>query len=232
MFFLIIGIFILIIMMALKIVFEFNIKKMKSMGENKELDEIANKYPDNLEMCKEYLEMLNNKDVIIEENKENDASLYIAISNKILIANLRKSYTRIQTIAHECLHSVQDRRLLMFNFFISNIFLIYFIVSLILASFFQHLQKELLFILLLIGMTMYMVRAFLENDAMIKARYLAKDYLEKKEISDRAEIKKLLDGFDMINKIGIKAINYDLFCKVLNKSLLFCVICIIYNFIK
>ena len=81
-------------------------------------------------------------------------------------------------------------------------------------------------------MTMYMVRAFLENDAMIKARYLAKDYLEKKEISDRAEIKKLLDGFDMINKIGIKAINYDLFCKVLNKSLLFCVICIIYNFIK
>ena len=37
-------------------------------------------------------------------------------------------------------------------------------------------------------MVYYMVRAFLENDAMIKARYLAKEYMEKKKIKAKVSM--------------------------------------------
>jgi hypothetical protein len=56
--------------------------------------------------------------------------------------------------------------------------------------------------------------------------------MEKKKISDKNEIDRFIEEFDKINKVGIKAINYDLFCKVLNKNLLFCIFCIIINSIK
>ena len=49
----------------------------------------------------------------VEENGDNEASLYIAVTNKILIANISNTYTRIQTIAHECLHSIQNKKIIM-----------------------------------------------------------------------------------------------------------------------
>ena len=98
-------------LLILDIIFKINIKNVKQIGENKELDELTEKYPSNIDICKSILEMLNNKTVKIEENKDSNTSLYIAISNKISIANVRGSFTRIQTIAHECLHSIQDRRI-------------------------------------------------------------------------------------------------------------------------
>lgn len=47
-------------------------------------------------------------------------------------------------------------------------------------------------IFLILSMIYYAVRVFLENDAMIKARYLAKEYLEEKKISSKEEIEKLV----------------------------------------
>ena len=72
-----------------------------------------------------------------------------------------------------------------------------------------------------------MVRMYLENDAMIKARYLAKEYMEEKQISTKEEIKKIVDGFDKINKIGIKSINYNMYLSVITRILIFSLICII-----
>ena len=106
--FLIISFLCIILIALLFWVFSVNIKKLKEMAKIKEFDRIGDKYPSNIDICKEYLEMLNNKNVNIEENDGSDATVYIAISNKISIGNLRNSYTRIQTIAHECLHSIQN----------------------------------------------------------------------------------------------------------------------------
>ena len=39
------------------------------IAENKELNKIAEKYPSNLEICKDILNMLDNKNVKIEINK-------------------------------------------------------------------------------------------------------------------------------------------------------------------
>ena len=226
--FIIISIISIILVIILKYLFGYNIRKIKEIAENKELDEISKKYPSNVEICKEYLQKLNNQDVKIEENKDTEASLYIALTNKISIADISKSYTRIQTIAHECLHSVQDRKLLIFNFIFTNIYLIYFVIISIMVIL-KLLPYELMFltILLLLGLVYYSVRVYLENDAMIKARYLAKEYLEEKKISDDEEINKIVSGFDYINNIGIKCVNYNLFFGIMVKVLIFSIICIV-----
>ena len=40
-----------------------------------------------------------------------------------------------------------------------------------------------------------------ENDAMIKARYLAKEYMEEKEISKKEEIEKMIQQYDIVNDL-------------------------------
>lgn len=226
--FLIIAIIILINIIILKYIFGYSKKQLKHIADNEELDKITSKYPSNKELAKEYLKMLNNSNVKIEENNETDTSLYIAITNKILIANVRNSYTRIQTIAHECLHSVQDRKLLVFNFILSNVYIFYFICISVLAVLRKMSNKMLgLSVLSIIGIAFISVRTFLENDAMIKARYLAKEYMEKQGVSDKNEINKIIEEFDKINNVGIKCTNYGLYIMIMCQILIFDLICII-----
>ncbi len=216
--FIIVGMVALIATIILKFVFDYKVKELKNIGNDEELDNLAKAYPSNIEMCQDYLKKLENEKVKIEENEGAEASLYMAMTDKILIANIQKSYTRIQTIAHECLHSMQSRKLLLFNFIFSNMYLLYFVVICVLLIC-KVLPYKMMFlaIFLILSMIYYMVRVFLENDAMIKARYLAKDYMEEKSISSKEEIKKLVRGFDKINNVGIKCINYMFFMQIMMK---------------
>ena len=116
-----------------KYVFKIDIKKAEPLKENKELQKYTDKFPENVQIAKEMLQMLGNDKVKIEEAKDTQTSLYIAVTDKISIADMKDNYARIQTIAHECLHSVQDRRLLLFNFIISNINILYLLAISILT---------------------------------------------------------------------------------------------------
>lgn len=98
----------------LKFVFKINLKEVKELEKNEKLKTITDKFPDNITLAKSYLEMLDNKDVKVEETSETKTSLYIAVTNKIIIASIKSNYTRLQIVAHECLHSVQDRRVTTF----------------------------------------------------------------------------------------------------------------------
>ena len=191
--FIVLLIIMILIYIVLRFMFDVNINELKQIGEDKELDELTQKYPENIEMCKWYLKKLNNKNVKIEEDQNSSATLYLVTSNKIFIANLKNSYTRIQTIAHECLHSVQNRKILMFNFIFSNIYILYYITICVLAIF-KILPNKLVFlsIYLLLSLVYYMVRIYLENDAMINAKYLAKEYMEEIKISSKEEINKIV----------------------------------------
>ena len=100
----------IIIYLISRYIFDVNIKKIKQIGEDKELDKLTQKYPENIEICKWYLKKLKNENVKIEEDKNSNTTLYLVTSNKIFIADLKESYTRIQTIAHECLHSIQSKK--------------------------------------------------------------------------------------------------------------------------
>ena len=217
----IIALCLIAILILIKVVFKINVKKIKNLGENKNLDDKVNKYPTNIEICKKILKKLGNESVKIEENKDASNCLYLVATNKILIGDLKGSFTRIQTIAHECLHSIQDKRILMFNFIYSNIYLITFLVFGIL-SIFQILPYKMLFLSLYIimGLIFYFVRSYLENDAMIKARFLAKEYMEDEKLQNKEEIDEVIHEYDILNDIGIKATNYSLLLSVLIKTII------------
>ena len=194
----------LVCMVLLKVVFKINIKKAEPLKEDKELEALTDKFPENIDIAKEMLEMLDNKNVKIEEGKSTETSLYIAITNKILIADMKNNYARIQTIAHESLHSIQDRSLLLFNFIFSNIIIIYWLAISILTA--THVITNIApfaFALVLMAMVKLAVRGFLETDAMTKARYLSEKYIDSKKILNQNEKEKLLAKYDKINALGV-----------------------------
>lgn len=219
----------IIAIIIMGILMPINIKKMNKIALDEELNKISDKYPSNIEICKDILLKLGNTRTKIEENKDSESTLYVALQDKIYIGNTHGSFTRIQTIAHECLHSIQDRKMLIFNFIFSNIYLLYFILICILVIF-KRLQNELLYsnILLIFSFIYYAIRVFLENDAMIKAEYLAKEYLQEKQLSDKTEIEKLVNGFKELNKGAIIATNSSLFIKIMLKVAVFNLLALIF----
>lgn len=225
-------IIILIAIIAIIIVsamMKMNVKELETIALNAELNEIAQKYPKNTEICKSILKKLGNETTKIEEDITSDATLYIAIQDKISIGNTHDSFTRIQTMAHECLHSIQDKKMLIFNFVYSNIYIVYFVVICILAII-NKLSNEIMFsnILLILSFIYYVIRVFLENDAMIKAEYVAKEYIEEQNISSLDEIKKICNGFKMLNEGCVKGTNCSLFIKIMIKVVIFNVLALIF----
>ncbi len=234
---LIIVLIVLVIILIIgAFMFEINIKKLKEAGENKKCDEIISKFPNNKEICENILEKLGNKKVKIKENNDKTASLYIAITDTIFIANISKTYTRIQTIAHECLHSIQSRRLLIFNFIFSNMYILYFILSIVLTIFGVFKNYELQIIILsILGFFYYVIRAYLETDAMTKAPYLAKEYMiqyvEKNTICNKEKIEEVVNEYEKINKIGIPSTNFILFANCILKIITYIAVAICKNLI-
>ena len=220
---------IMICVIIMFIVFEINFKKIKQAGQNEELDKLSQKFPDNKEICETILKKLNNTKVQIKESNEKEASLYIAITNTILIANIKNSYTRIQTIAHECLHSIQNRKVLIFNFIYSNIYILSFVVFTVLALF-KIIENKLLFgaILIIMSFIYYMIRSFLEMDAMTKAEFLAKEYMEEYQKKNteilQEDVEKISNEYKRINTIGVPATQFMLFLNCCMKIIIYLII--------
>jgi hypothetical protein len=209
-----------------------DIKKVKRIGYDKELNEITNKMPENKEICKYLLKKLNNEKVKLKESedKDNKTSLYIALTNTILIANINDTFTRVQTMAHECLHSIQNRRTLLFNFFYSNIYFIYFLCICILSLLRLNEYKMMhLFILTILGAIYYAIRSYIEMDAMTKAKPLAKEYMEEQRELTLEEQNKVLENYDIINNIAIKMTNYTLIINCTAKVIIYALILSIFH---
>ena len=220
-----------VVLLVLAKVYDINMRKLKQFVEyeEKKFNKLIEGYPSNIEICKYILNKLNNSTVKIVEDKEAKTSMYIALSDKIIIADVKRSYTRIQTIAHECLHSVQKRKMQVFNFIYSNIYLLYFIIVTILAIL-NKLQDSMLYIaiMILFSYIYYFVRSYLENDAMIKAQFLAREYMQESKYIDNYEIDKIYHGFEELNKGCIKGTNCSLFIGIMIKLVIFNVLALIF----
>ena len=83
-------------------------------------------------------------------------------------------------------------------------------------------------ILLVLSFIYYAVRVFLENDAMIRAEFLAKEYINSQKISSKEEIYKINKGFEKINKNGIKGVNCSLFTNIMIKVIIFNALALIF----
>ena len=214
----------IVFLIILKIVFKINIKnllKFKNKQE-KELDTITKKLPNNKEMCREILKQLNNdSNVSIKEDNNSNDCLYMIFNNSILLGNFRADFIRVQTIAHECIHSVQNKRLLWFNYIFSNLYILFFYVVCILAIFHKLSNLSLVTnILIILSFIQFSVRSYLETQAMTKAREVAKEYLEENNVPNQ-EIKQLVSEYDKVNKIGIPFTNYQLLFKNVIRIIIF-----------
>lgn len=202
-----------------------DIKQLKEIGYDKELKDITDKLPENKEICQTILKKLGNEKVEIKESESNTASFYLVVNNSILIANIKDTFTRVQTIAHECLHSIQNRRTLLFNFIYSNIYIIYFLCICILSLLRLNEYKMIhLFILTIMSFIYYAVRSSLEMDAMTKAKPLAKEYLQEEGTLTKEEQDKIVENYEKINEIGIKLTNYKLVINCTIKIVIYSVI--------
>lgn len=207
-----------------------DIKTLKEVGYDSSFNEITNKLPENQEICKAILKKLNNEQVTIKEEENNTASLYIAINNTIMIANIKNTFSRVQTIAHECLHSIQNRRILLFNFFFSNIYFLYFFAICILRIL-KILNFSMLhiFILIIFGFLYYAIRSYLEIDAMTKAEFLAKEYMEEEKRLSPEEIAIIAEKNKQVTEIGIKLTNYQLVLNCFLKIVIFAIINLLFH---
>lgn len=229
--YIIIGIITIILLVVLKLLINVNVKKIKQIAENEELNNLTKKLPDNKKICKEILEKVNNKNLTIEETENTDC-FYFIVTNKIILNKDTKYYTRIQTIAHECIHSIQDKKLLWFNNIFSNLLNLYMLIIFILTAI-GIIKNSMLqmVIFLLLTMVFYFVRSFLEIDAMTKAKFLAKDYLEDKKIYEKEEINKIIEGYEELNNIGIKYVCYKLLSSKLFIFIIYVLLAIVRHFI-
>ena len=217
----------LIILILLKIGLNIKFKELKQLKSrtNEKLNQLSIKFPNDEDICKNILSKLKKSfEVKIVYNEEYDSCLYTIYNNTITIGKFKENYMKPQTIAHECVHACQSKKMLWFNFVISNIFNLFFIIILILAIF-NKLPNNNLFLIILssIAFVQYVVRNTLELDAMTKAPYIAKEYLEDNNILSKDEINDLLDEYEEVNKIGIPLYNYTLIIKNIARIILLCI---------
>lgn len=239
----IIGIILIIAIIILSYIFSFNLKKIKKISEKECKDKLIldelQKLPSNVQTCKEILEELNNSQVEVVENPEYKSSLYAIYNNRITIGEVKNKIFEVQTIAHECIHSIQDKKIAIFNFVISNVYILYFYFILIgtiinkifkLNNFiFEHTLFNIIIILLL-GIFQYVVRSLLETEAILESKHLAEKYFEKKGIKEEI-ISKIIEEYSTTNSMGIKIINYMLISKNLIKAVIYILLTVLLKII-
>lgn len=219
-----------ITLILLKIFLNINFKKIKELNvRNTEgLEQLSNKFPDDEKICKDILSKLNNEGIKIKIEPEYTSCLYTVFNNTITLGNFKQNYMKLQTIAHECIHSCQNEKTLWANFIFTNIYLIYFVVILIL-EFLNYLPYANIHAIILIffSIIQYIIRNTLEMDAMTKAKYVAKEYIEENRILEKSEEELLLAEYDEINNIGIPFMNYNLISTNIIKVIIFSFIALI-----
>lgn len=204
---LVILILVIIVIIMLRIVLKINKNKIIEIAQNDKLNKIVQNLPDNVDVCKNILKKLKNEDVKIEEEEKTNCYYFIA-TDKIILNQDKKYFTRIQTIAHECIHSIQDKSVLWFNYIFANLLNLFWLIITILTIV-GVITNYILFtgIMLIFTIVFYVIRSYLEIEAMTKAKYIAKDYLEEQHVQ---EVNEIVEEYEKLNNIGIKYTCYSL----------------------
>lgn len=153
---------------------------------DKEVSPVLEKIGDNVSLTKAILKFIGNEKTIVEQNPDEKAkiSFFQPVKNKIIIRPTGDigDISRLIHVSHECVHSVQPKKLLMAHFILSNIQLIYFIG--IFAYFFYTNSVEIKTILLVIQLILFLgtifIRLVLEQDASYRSINVATDFLTGK----------------------------------------------------
>lgn len=226
---LIIFILVVITIVILKLMLGSNKKIIMKIANNEKLNNIVQKLPENIDICKVILKKLRNEKVKKEE-QENTNCFYFIATDKIILNKDKKYFTRVQTIAHECIHSIQDKKILWFNYIFANLLNIFWLITIVLTIAGVITQYALFSAIILICIIIfYAIRSYLEIEAMTKAKYIAKEYLEEKQVKETDEIVK---EYEKLNDVGIKYTCYKLISSKLYLLAIYTIIGCILNFIR
>lgn len=226
---LIIFILVVITIVILKLMLGSNKKIIMKIANNEKLNNIVQKLPENIDICKVILKKLRNEKVKIEE-QENTNCFYFIATDKIILNKDKKYFTRVQTIAHECIHSIQDKKILWFNYIFANLLNIFWLIITILTITGVITQYALFSAIILICIIVfYVIRSYLEIEAMTKAKYIAKEYLEENQVKETDEI---VEEYEKLNDVGIKYTCYKLISSKLYLLAIYTIMGCILNFIR
>ena len=218
---------ILIVKLALNV----KIRKMFALNNEKNsetLKKISERFPEDKEICNDILKQVKAKNVKVKIDKESYNCFYAVATNSITIGKFKQDIIKIQTIAHECIHATQNKSTLWTNFILSNIYNVYFLVILVLTLFNKvKFTNVLMYVLIMLAIIKFIIRAYLENDAMIRAKYVSKEYLDSKEIFTEKEKEELINKYEQVNKLGIPFYNFYLFSNEILKIIVYCIIALI-----
>ncbi len=226
---LIIFILVVITIVILKLMLGSNKKIIMKIANNEKLNNIVQKLPENIDICKDILKKLRNNKVKIEE-QENTNCFYFIATDKIILNKDKKYFTRVQTIAHECIHSTQNKKILWFNYIFANLLNIFWLIITILTITGVITQYALFSAIILICIIVfYVIRSYLEIEAMTKAKYIAKEYLEENQVKETDEI---VEEYEKLNDVGIKYTCYKLISSKLYLLAIYTIMGCILNFIR
>lgn len=163
-------------------------KKMDSNEtiHNEVVSPILKKVGNNEQLANEILKYIGNTTTKVEKNQDSKtkSSFYNGNTDKIVIKDTEdlEDCSRVIHISHECIHSIQDKKLIKTHFIFSNVQILYFLG--IFIYFFYNRDVNLRLTLLLIQMAIFILTFFikvtLESDATYRGPNLAFDYLSEK----------------------------------------------------
>lgn len=150
------------------------------------------------ELCENILKQIGNEDVKIELDNSSNTSLYVFLTNTIIISNKKvktkksideQNKSKLLVTAHECAHSIQPKYLQWMNFILTNLEILMFLAILFITFILKYANPILTYVYMVISMFSIGVRHYLEMDATIKsvkitAKHLQNNGVEKKKIID------------------------------------------------
>ena len=150
------------------------------------VSKVVKEIGDNENVAREILNYIGNDRTKVECNKDENikSSFYNCNTDRIIIKNTDdlEDCSRIIHIAHECIHSIQEKKLLKTHFILSNIQILYFL-GIFIYFFYNkapNLRLSLLLVQVFIFITTFFIKIVLESDATYRGPELAFQYLEDK----------------------------------------------------
>jgi len=190
----------MICILLFTVLFNLYVRKNMKISE-KDLIQIKIE-EDNISICKNMLNILKNNHTKVEYNKDEKSNLsyYNHDKDVIILKKDNKSSSRITQIAHECIHTTQEKTYLKANKIFSNIQILYFLISLITMFYTEQYEFLLIAVELLILLGTIYVKVVIEGDASYRSVQLSKEYLEEK-INKEEKEQYIKEASELIYKL-------------------------------
>lgn len=171
----------------------------KGSKELQEANNIVEKLPENSVIAKDILNIVSNNKTKVVFDKNIKNSYYIYFKDTIYISSKEKNnnFHRCLLIAHECRHSIQSKLVQKINFILSNLELIFFILTFIILMCFKVYYIK--YVYLVVCILSMIPRIYLELDAIFSSLKISNSYVSTK--LDKKETEKLNDIYTSQIKI-------------------------------